>query len=158
MKSEHGGPCAFRGYHGYEAQTLWLLTSATQHDIHLYHIAVCGEDLLQFSFGRGGGDVFNVYFGAHNSTQSLSQVFVRVAYPVEPFGFRFVSNHSQPFLPCRSGNGLGQAPDLFEQLDDGEADDSQSFHTIEFGFNFPQSGRCGKKDGPATISVYAKPS
>jgi hypothetical protein len=123
IQSLKGGPCAFRGNHSDEAQTPWLLTSAIKDEINLGDIAISGEQILQLAFGRGRGDVFNVYFGGHNSIQSLSQVFVRVADSVEPFGFTFVSNHSQPFLPDRRGDGSGKEPDLFEQLDDGQANE-----------------------------------
>jgi hypothetical protein len=53
--------------------------------------------------------------------------------------------------------GLGQQPGLFEQLDDGQADELQIFHSSDFGFSSPQSAQCGKKDGRATISVFANP-
>lgn len=43
MKSLNGGPGAFRCYHCYVAQTLWLLRSAINYDIHLCDIAVNGK-------------------------------------------------------------------------------------------------------------------
>lgn len=79
-------------------------------------------------------------------------------YPVEPFGFKFVSRHPLPFLPDGIRDGSGKEPDLFEQLDDGQTNEFQIFHSNGFGFNFPQSTRCGKKGRLAMISVFANPS
>jgi hypothetical protein len=64
-----------------------------------------------------------MYFSGHNRFQSLSQIFIRVAYPIQPFGFKFVANRPPPFLPDDIRNGSGKEPDLFEQLDDSETDE-----------------------------------
>jgi hypothetical protein len=128
MKGLNGGACAFRGHHGDETETPRLLTSAIKRDIHLGHIAVSGKQILQFVFGRGRGDIFNVYFGSHNSIQSLSEIFIRVAYPVEPFGFKFVSIHPPPFSPGGFCYGSGKEPDLSGQLNNGQAEEFQFSH------------------------------
>jgi hypothetical protein len=48
--------------------------------------------------GGGCGDIINMYFGGHNRFPSFSQIFFRVAYPVEPLGFKFISSYPPPFL------------------------------------------------------------
>ena len=155
MKSLNGGPCAFRSDHGYEAEIAGLVTSAIEHNIYLCDIAISGKAFLQLVFGRGWSNVFNVYFGGHNGVQSLSQIFVRVTYPVEPFGFEFVSGHPMPLVFNSERNGLRQQPDLFGKLGNGQADEFQSVHSDGLYFNSPQSARGGKKGGPAMISIFA---
>jgi hypothetical protein len=145
MKSLDGGPGAFRGYHRYIAKTERLLIRAINHDINLCDIAISGKQIFQFVLCKGRGDVFNIYPGGHNSVQSLSQIFFRVAYPVEPLSFKFVLNHPPPPLFESICDGPGKEPDLFEQLDDCQTDEFKSFHSRGFGFNSPQSARCGKK-------------
>jgi hypothetical protein len=128
MKSMNGGSCALRGYHGDEAKAPRLLTRAIKHHIHLGHVAVSAKQCLQFVFRRGRGDIFNVYFGIHKSIQSLSEIFIRVAYPVEPFGFKFVPCYQPSILPGGIGDGSGKEPDLFGQLNHGQADEFQFSH------------------------------
>jgi hypothetical protein len=101
--------------------------------------------------------IFKFNFGAHDSVQLLSEIFIRVAYPVEAFGFKFVSNDPLSFLPGGLCDGSGKEPDLFGQLNNGQADEFQNFHSDGFGFNFPHSARGEKKDGPATTLVFANP-
>jgi hypothetical protein len=92
-------------------------------------------------------------FGAHNRIQLFAQVFIRVAYSVEPFGFKFVASHPPSFLPDCRGDGFGKEADLFEHLDDGQADEFKVFHARDLVFNFLQSARCGRKSGRAMVSV-----
>jgi hypothetical protein len=157
-KSLNGGPGAFGSDHSYEAKATRLLIGAFHHNIDIRDIAVSGKDLLQFFFGRGGSDVFNIYFVGHNGVQSPSLIFIRVTDAVEPFDFEFVSSHRLPLLFNSRRDGLRQQPDLFGKLGNGEADEFQSVHSDGPGFNFPQSARSGKKAAPATISVLANPS
>jgi hypothetical protein len=128
MKSLDGGPSAFRGNHGYEAEAAPLLMGAFNHDINVCDIAVSGKELLELALCGGCGDIINMYFGGHNRFQSLSQIFIRVAYPVEPFGFKFVSSHPLTFLFNGHRDGLRQQPDLFGKLNNGQADEFQMVH------------------------------
>jgi hypothetical protein len=65
--------------------------SAFNYNINLGNIAMSGKQIPQLIFGRGRGNVFDIYFVGHNRFQSLSQIFFRVADAVELFGFEFVS-------------------------------------------------------------------
>jgi hypothetical protein len=69
-----------------------------------------------------------------------------------------VSSQRPPFLPGGICNGSGKEPDLFKQVDDGQTDEFQNFHSNDFGFNSPQSARGGKRDEPATTSVFMNAS
>jgi len=53
--------------------------------------------------------------------KSLPKVLQRVAYPVEPFGFMFVQHDLPPSLLDGIRDRLGKQPDLFDQLEDGQA-------------------------------------
>lgn len=88
----------------------------------------------------------------------ISQIFIRVAYPVEPLGFKFVSSHPPPLLPGSICDGSGKGPDLSGKLDNDQADEFQMVHWGDQGFSSPQNARCEKKAAPATISVFANPS
>jgi hypothetical protein len=94
-------------------------------------------------------------FWQSSSLSIISQIFIRVAYPVEPFGFEFVSNHPPPFLPGSICDGSGKEPDLSGKLNNDQADKFQMAHWGDQGFSPPQNARCGKKSSPATISVFA---
>src|SRR5437867_10450713 len=61
-------------------------------------------------------------------SKSLPKILRRVAYPVEPFGFKSVQNG--PPLPLLGGNRdrMGEQPRLFDQLDDCQANELQCVH------------------------------
>jgi hypothetical protein len=63
-----------------------------------------------------------------NRFQSFSQIFVRVANPVEPFGFPFVSSYPPSFLFNGHTDGSRQQPDLFGKLNNGLAGEFQEAH------------------------------
>lgn len=96
-----------------------------------------------------------MYFSGHYHFQSLSKIFFRVAYPVEPLRFSLILN--DPLSPLFDSicDGSGEEPDLFKQLDEYQTDEFQFFHSHDFGVNFPQGARDGKKDGLALILVFA---
>ena len=110
--------------------------------------------ILVAHFRRGEGFI---YFGGHKCVQSLSEVFIRVAYPVEPLSFTFVSSQPQAFLPGGIGDGPGQEPDLFGHMNHGQADEFQNFHVNDSRFNFRQSVPSGKRDGAATTLPFGNP-
>ena len=83
--------------------------------------------------------------GGHNSVQSPSEIFFRVAYSIKPFGLKFVLNPPLTFLSDHICDGSRKEPGLFEKLDDGQPEELQIFHANDFSFNFPQSALCGKK-------------
>jgi hypothetical protein len=62
--------------------------------------------------------------------KSFPEILGRVAYPVEPFGFMFVP--LDPLPPMLDGitDRLGKQPDLFDQLDDGQANELQDVHKV----------------------------
>ncbi len=55
--------------------------------------------------------------------KSLSTILRRVAYPVEPFDFKFVQNALPPPLLGGNRERLGKQPDLFDQLEEGQANE-----------------------------------
>jgi len=59
---------------------------------------------------------------------SLPAIFRRVAYPVEPFDFLFVQHDLPLPLVDSLRDRLGKQPDLFGQLDDGQANELQRVH------------------------------
>lgn len=71
---------------------------------------------------------------------SLPSILRRIADPVEPFGFTFVKNELQPPLLDGIGERLGKQPDLFDQLDEGQANKLQWVHRPmqQFSLNSPQ--------------------
>jgi len=123
MESLNGGASALGSDHGYEAETTWLLIGVFHHNIDFRDITVSGKDLLQFFFGRGWSDVFNIYFSGHKSVRSPSLIFFGVADPVEPFGFEFISDYALPFLFNSRRDGSREQPDLFGKLGNGQADE-----------------------------------
>ena len=58
----------------------------------------------------------------------FTKILRRVAYPVKPLGFNFVSNY--PPLPLLDGirDRLGKEPSLFDQLEDRKANEFQRVH------------------------------
>jgi hypothetical protein len=61
-------------------------------------------------------------------SKSLPEILRRVAYPVEPFGFMFVQHELLAPLLGGIRNGLGKQAGLFEQSDDGQANELQYVH------------------------------
>jgi hypothetical protein len=55
---------------------------------------------------------------AHRSSSSILR---RIAYPVEPFGFELVSGELPSPLLKGGRHPLWQQPDLFDQVNDGQA-------------------------------------
>jgi len=49
--------------------------------------------------------------------KSLPKILQRVAYPVEPLGFKFVQNDLPPSLVDGIRDRLGKQPCLFDQLE-----------------------------------------
>jgi hypothetical protein len=66
------------------------------------------------------------------SFQSLSQILCRVAYPVEPFDFKFVLNCLPPPLLDGFHERLGKEPDLLDQSEDYQANEFQYVHKAVF--------------------------
>jgi hypothetical protein len=60
--------------------------------------------------------------------KSLSKIFRRVAYPVEPFGFTFVQDSLPPSLPGGMRDRFGKRPSLPDQLNEGQANLFQCVH------------------------------
>jgi len=60
--------------------------------------------------------------------KSFPEILVRVANPVEPFGFKIVSNHLLPPLLQGVRDRPGKEPDLPDQLDEGHAKQFQGVH------------------------------
>jgi hypothetical protein len=56
-----------------------------------------------------------------SDSQSLPRILRRVANPVEPLGFKFVSNHPPSSLLDGVSDSLGKRAGLFDQLEDGQA-------------------------------------
>src|SRR6266513_69384 len=71
---------------------------------------------------------------------SLPKILRRVAYPVEPFGFKSVQNGPPPPLLGGNRDRLGEQPRLFDQLDDCQANELQCVHRRmqQFSLNSPQ--------------------
>jgi hypothetical protein len=61
-------------------------------------------------------------------SNSLPKILGRVAYPVESFGFMLIEHDLLPPLPGRIRDDLWQQEGLFEQLDDGKANEFQCMH------------------------------
>src|SRR5947208_14413292 len=61
-------------------------------------------------------------------SKSLPNILRRVAYPVEPFGFKSVQNGPPPPLLGGNRDRLGEQPRLFDQLDDCQANELQCVH------------------------------
>ena len=89
--------------------------------------------------------------------QSLSKVFFRIAYPVEPFGFKFVSSRPLFFSFESHREGLRQRTDIPGKLNNREAEEFQMVHWGDQHFSSPQNARYGKKGALATISVFVSP-
>lgn len=98
------------------------------------------------------------FFGAGKSIQLFAQVFVGVADSVEAFGFKFGMRHVFPPMPDSGGDGFGKEADLFDHLDDGQADKFKVFHAGGPGFSFRQSAQRGRKSGWAMISALTDPA
>ena len=60
--------------------------------------------------------------------RSFPKVLRRVAYSVEPFGFKCVQHRPLPLLFDGNRDRLGKQPGLFGQLDDGQANELQCVH------------------------------
>src|SRR5882672_12859810 len=60
--------------------------------------------------------------------KSLAKILPWIAYPVESFGFACVKHDPPPPLPGGVRGGLGKEPGLFDQLDDGQANEFQCVH------------------------------
>jgi len=103
-------------------QTAQMISKFNGRAIHLNRGALIPTAQGRAQFRRD--EAVKAYFGGHHgSVRSLSEIFIRVAYPVEAFGFKFVSNHPPLFSPGGFCDGSGKEPDLLEQLDDSETDE-----------------------------------
>ena len=71
------------------------------------------------------------FMAAKHGDRSLSQIFQRIAYPVEPFGFSFIQDSLPPALLEGIRNSLGQQAGLFNQFDDGPANSFEWVHRLE---------------------------
>jgi hypothetical protein len=60
--------------------------------------------------------------------KSLPKILQRIAYPVEPLGFKFVPNNPRPSLLDGIRDRLWKGPNLFDQLEDGQANELQGVH------------------------------
>jgi hypothetical protein len=60
--------------------------------------------------------------------KSFSEILVRVANPVEPFGFKIVPNHLLPPLLQGVRDRAGKEPDLPDQLDEAHTKQFQGVH------------------------------
>jgi hypothetical protein len=69
--------------------------------------------------------------------KSLPKILRRVAYPVEPLGFNFVSNRQPTPLFDGIRDRLGKKPSLPGRLDDGQENELQCVRKTAT----PQSGR-----------------
>jgi len=65
-----------------------------------------------------------------HESESLPEIFRRIAYPVEPFGFKLVQNGLSPPLLDGIYEGLGKQPGLFDQVDYCQANDLQGAHRV----------------------------
>jgi hypothetical protein len=77
--------------------------------------------------------IFKPAFGPVQSngvSQSPPHILRWVAYPVKPLGFKFVSNQPPPPLLDRIRDRLGKRPSLFDELDDGQANELQCIHKM----------------------------
>ena len=80
-----------------------------------------------------GGDVVEIYFGAHDMRLRcvwpiqlpLPEVLFRMTYPVNPFGFYLVDLHLSPPLSDARRDQAGQDPGLFGQFNDCQANQFQ---------------------------------
>jgi hypothetical protein len=82
--------------------------------------------------------------------KSLPKILRRVAYPVEPLGFMFVQNDLPPSLLDGIRDCLGKQAGLFDQLEDGQANEFQCVHGVVYSGStvvtappFSDGGRCG---------------
>ena len=57
--------------------------------------------------------------------KSLPKILPRIAYPIEPFGFVFVEHNLPPPLLESMGGSLWKQTGLFDQPEDGQANDFQ---------------------------------
>jgi hypothetical protein len=73
-----------------------------------------------------GFDLFGVRFGY--GYKSFPQILVRVADPVEAFGFKIISNRLLPPFLQDVRDRLGKEPDLPGQLDEKPANQFQGVH------------------------------
>ena len=83
--------------------------------------------------------------------RSLPTILRRVAYPVEPFGFKFVQNDlPAPLLDGIDGR-LGKQPGLFDDADDGHANEFQCVHKLmsRFSLKSAQSAATWQASEPA---------
>ncbi len=62
--------------------------------------------------------------------ESLSKILRRVAYPVEPFRFKFVQNDLSPSILAGICERSGKQPSLLDQVDDCQANDLQCSHRM----------------------------
>ena len=63
-------------------------------------------------------------------SESLPKIFIRIAYPVEPFGFQLVQNDLSPPLLAGIDERLGKQPGLFDQVGDCQANELQCAHRL----------------------------
>ena len=62
-------------------------------------------------------------------SKSLPEIFRWVAYPIEPFGFKFALSDLPPPLFDGNRDRLGKQPGLFEQVDDDQENEFQCVHS-----------------------------
>ena len=66
------------------------------------------------------------------SQLALPKVLGRVAYPVEPFRFKFVQNDLSPPIPAGICERSGKRPGPLEQMEDCQANALQCSHRVVF--------------------------
>ena len=110
-------------------------------------LAIVGKILP--TFGVFDEDVHGGGFTRFSCVESLPTILRRVAYPVEPFCFKFVQNDLSPSVLAGIRERLGKRPGLFDQVDDCQANELQCSHRVvssccitgvtrEFGNEFKQ--------------------
>jgi len=81
----------------------------------------------------------------------LPKILRRVAYPIEPFGVKFVPNDLPPPLLDRNHDRLGKQPGLFDQLDDCQANELQCVHNLSLSALHKLQQSADYLDGPCFL-------
>ena len=68
--------------------------------------------------------------GKQMRVNSLAQILRRITDPVEAFGFLFVPRNLPPSLLDGIRDGLGEETNLFDQLEEGQANELQGIHKV----------------------------
>ena len=93
---------------------------------------LCGHRSEQIRRKRGDATFARQIVSQKRKVRSLPKILRRVAYPVEPFRFKFVQNDLSPPIPAGICERSGKRPGPLEQMEDCQANALQCSHRVVF--------------------------